>query len=266
MTSYSPKLKMRIWKRIQDACSIAPVVLTENRHLGAGWVHAMIPIARQMYGDDKAAIGKLLQRHNGFIGCHPDFMSMAAGAVARCEFETGNKTNSLDQVRSLREWCSTALQVYGWQLFRDGWRPLTMIIGLLIGLFAYHRSNATRATAIMLFLLIYNIPIWTFRLWSVGYGWRKGVNLPGAMALWPWRKILWSIRLTGAGLVGAAFVLTAREWGRIVYTLGSAGAEGLAWITVAVGFLIGYLLQPRIPLYALLLLLTSIVLSVAWFL
>ena len=266
MTPPKTPITYSTWKRLHDNSMVAVSTTTTLRQLGVGWVNALVPFAQKLYGADREGAQELLKRQNGFYGGHPDFVPLALGAVARTEYEVAKEGVNPLFARNLREWCSAALQVFGWQLFRDGFRPLVLVIGLIIGLFVYHSSNAMRAIAILAFLLCYNVPIWSFRMWSVRYGWRHGADLPQAFIGWKWAKILWSIRWLGAGLVGVAFVITAREWGRIVFLLASHGAEELAWVSVAVGFLLGYMLLPRIQLYSMLMLLIAVVLGMAWLL
>ncbi len=266
MSTKEKQISYTAWKRLHDNSLFTVSSITTLRQLGVGWVNALIPFAQKLYGVDKNGVTELLKRQNGFFGAHPDFVPLAIGAVAKAEWEVAKEKADPSYAKNLREWCSAALQVHGWQLFRDGFRPLILLLGLIIGLFVYHSSNAMRALAILAFLLCYNLPMWSFRLWSVRYGWRKGLDLPQAFMAWKWHKILWSIRWLGAGMVGVAFVLTAREWGRVVFYLGAHGAEELAWVTAAVGFLLGYILLPRINLHSLLLLLIAVVLAMAWLL
>ncbi|MDK9701407.1 MAG: PTS system mannose/fructose/sorbose family transporter subunit IID [bacterium] len=262
----TPEFDSKLWKRLHDGAVIAPVVTTNVRQLGIGWTNALLPIARRMFVNEPAKQAEFLRNQNGFYCGHPDLLPMAIGAVARAEVDTEQSGTAPGIVTSLRDWTSTSFQMIGWQLFRDGWKPITMLLGLIVGLFAYHQSNAVRAIAVLLFLALYNIPLWSFRLWSVKYGWEQGVLLPHAIEQWNLPRILFWIRSVGAFLIGATFVLTAREWGRIVYTIAAQGAEELAWISIATGFLLGYILLPRTTLYKLLLVFLLAVFGVALFL
>lgn len=248
-------LPFKIYKRSQDLALLSQTTFTPERHLGVGLDLAIHPILTNFHSPSS------LYPNGTFYGGHIEFMPMAVGTIAK-EVVTDPPAQQSDLFR-LKEWSSMEFLQLGTKLIDQGWQPLILLIGLIIGLFVYHSTNLSKAIGVLIFLVLYNFPLWLFRIWTFQIGWRYGRDSIAYLKSLPIHQTAWIFQWLGAGLVGVAIVITSKEWGKIVFAFGKHLAEELAWISIAIGFLIGYLLLHKISLYSILLILSVVVFSVA---
>lgn len=249
-----PQLTFKTFKGSQDLALLGQSTFTEERTLGIGLDLAITPVLKEFQ------VEPITQYTRSFFGGHIEFMPMTVGALTK-EI-TSKPSIQYDDFQLLREWCSMRFNHLGTTLFDDAWRPLVMLIGLLIGTVLFYSSNSDRALGVLIFLSLYNLPLWIFRIWSFRLGWKYGRDIIPFIEKIPVERISWLLRWIGAGLAGMAFVITSKEWGGVVFNLGKHLAEELAWVSVAVGFLIGYLFLSKVSLYTLLVICVIVVFAV----
>ncbi|MCX7836279.1 MAG: hypothetical protein N2450_09480 [bacterium] len=247
-------IPFQVVKRSQDLALLSQATFTSERHLGVGLDFAITPILNHL------SHSYSVYPFGTFYGGHIEFMPLSVGTIAK-EVASFPKSDPND-VYLLKEWSSMELHRIGTQLFDRGWRALFLLIGLMIGWFVYQSSNLTKALGVCLYLILYNVPLWIFRFWQFRTGWKLGRNGLSYLKSLPLDRFHWIIRWLGAGFVGIAFVITSKEWGSIVFAFGKHLAEELAWISVAIGFLIGYLLSEKLSLYFILFLFSVVVFSI----
>ena len=86
-----------IWEPTSEMC------LSYERLMSLGFCHAMVPIMKRLYGDDKEELSKGLTRHMSFFNTENQFGALIPGMVASIEEERANGAPySDDMIDSLK--------------------------------------------------------------------------------------------------------------------------------------------------------------------
>ena len=86
-----------IWELTSEMC------LSYERLMSLGFCHAMVPIMKKLYGDDKEELSKGLTRHMSFFNTENQFGALIPGMVASIEEERANGAPySDDMIDSLK--------------------------------------------------------------------------------------------------------------------------------------------------------------------
>lgn len=86
-----------IWELTSEMC------LSYERLMSLGFCHAMVPILKKLYGDNKEELSKGLVRHMSFFNTENQFGAMIPGMVASIEEERANGAPySDDMIDSLK--------------------------------------------------------------------------------------------------------------------------------------------------------------------
>lgn len=86
-----------IWELTSEMC------LSYERLMSLGFCHAMVPIMKRLYGDDKEELSKGLTRHMSFFNTENQFGALIPGMVASIEEERANGAPySDDMIDSLK--------------------------------------------------------------------------------------------------------------------------------------------------------------------
>ena len=192
-----------------------------ERMIGVGTGVAEEPLLRDLPGGPTgAAYHSALARGAHFFNAHPYLAGLAVGAAARAEHDGA----AADQIERLRTALSGPLGSVGDRLVWAGWLPLTAglaVAGVALGL---------GWTAVLGFLVVYNVGHVALRWWALRQGWRLGLKVVAALQA-PWLQR--AIALVGPGMglgVGLGLPLAAvwlagafAPWARIALA-GFAGA------------------------------------------
>lgn len=144
-----------------------------DRMVGVGVAYAMEPLLRQLPGGRaNGRYAAALKRVAGFFNAHPYLTGMAAGALARVEYDGMPEA----QADRLRRALIGPLGSVGDQLIWAGWLPLSVAVGLILAVLI------SVPAGVVSFLLVYNAVHLTLRSWGLVAGWRSGVGVAGALA------------------------------------------------------------------------------------
>jgi PTS system mannose-specific IID component len=100
-----------------------------DRMVGIGVAHAMEPLLRDLPGGrGNGRYAGALRRVAGFFNAHPYLTGMAAGALARAEYDGVPEA----QADRLRKALIGPLGSVGDQLIWAGWLPLSAAVGLIV--------------------------------------------------------------------------------------------------------------------------------------
>ena len=81
-----------IWELTSEMC------LSYERLMSLGFCHAMVPIMKRLYGDDKEELSKGLTRHMSFFNTENQFGALIPGMVASIEEERANGAPYSDEM------------------------------------------------------------------------------------------------------------------------------------------------------------------------
>jgi mannose/fructose/N-acetylgalactosamine-specific phosphotransferase system component IID len=196
-----------------------------ERMLGIGFGVAEEPLLRGL--PPGAAYRAAVARGSQFFNAHPYLCGMAVGAAARAEHDGV----PAEQVERLRTALSGPLGSLGDRLVWAGWLPFNS--GLALAGIAFGLGWS----AIVGFLVLYNLGHVGLRWWALQAGWTHGLRVAEALRH-PWLRRAGAIVAPAMAVVtGAALPLAAGYlggpypgWGRIVLAVAvGVGVLLLRW-------------------------------------
>jgi mannose/fructose/N-acetylgalactosamine-specific phosphotransferase system component IID len=198
--------------------------------LGCGFAFAMLPGLRSLHGADADEMAESLGRHVELFNAHPYLAGVALGAVL--ELERGGA--DAETVRRFKLAVRGPLGSLGDALVWASWLPALSVLALTlfwIGLPGW--------TAVIAFLVLYNVGHVGLRLWGFRVGLIEGRDVGRRLASADLGRWTERLKRTGALLVGALVgVLLARD--------GGFADAGAVWVALAVvAFLAGLRLGHR---------------------
>jgi PTS system mannose-specific IID component len=169
---------------------------------GEGFLFALLPFLRR-YEPDSEKRRHLMKLSSGFMNTHPCLAPMAMGAILR-RMADGGKFDE-QQWHGWREGLCGPLGTLGDRLIWDGWKPFVFIVAAnSLLLFGSSRAILPISLAI---LLVYNGPLWGFRLWGFDEGWRLGPDVLRSIERPLFDRAQVWIERIGALLLGVLFVI-----------------------------------------------------------
>jgi mannose/fructose/N-acetylgalactosamine-specific phosphotransferase system component IID len=140
--------------------------------LSIGLCFCMIPVGKRLY-PDREEYRAFLKRHLCFFNAHPYFASYALGAIARLEEEAvKNKQIDHRSIDKLKNALIGPLGSLGDQYFWAAIRPASALIGFTI--IALSRDLTVQIGAIILILVLYNVPHLYIRAAGIWHGYQSG--------------------------------------------------------------------------------------------
>ncbi|MBN1559871.1 PTS mannose/fructose/sorbose transporter family subunit IID [candidate division KSB1 bacterium] len=205
--------------------------------IGMGFCFCVIPLARRLYDSPKDR-SEFLRRHLDFFNSHPYFVTYCLGAVTKLE-EQAQQQQWPDwrPISIFKERLTGPLGVQGDQLFWNRIKPMTIAIGMVVGL-------TLGRIALPVFLLIYNIPHFYIRIkgWRLSY--RMGFDIVSVLSTRRFQAIGDKISILGLAAAGA-LISTAAWWSYeqnfavlASFCLSAALTMALIRLKVAVKFII----------------------------
>ena len=142
-----------------------------DRMVGVGVAYAMEPLLREL--PDGRYHGAL-KRVAGFFNAHPYLTGLAAGALARAEYDGVPEA----QIDRLRNALIGPLGSVGDRLIWAAWLPLCAALGLLVAVMGAPLAG------VVTFVVLYNIVHLALRTWGLLAGWHAGTTVAGVMGGW----------------------------------------------------------------------------------
>ncbi len=222
-----------------------------ERMLGLGVGVAEEPLLRGLPADGAASpYRRAVARGARFFNSHPYLAGLAVGAAARAEHDGAPP----ELIERLRAALCGPLGSIGDRLIWAGWLPL------LSGLTLAAISLGAGWTAVVAFLVVYNVGHVALRWWALRAGWAHGVRVASALHHPLLQR---GTALAGPAMacaVGAALPLTAQYLAAHF----EAGARGMLAAAAVVGFLAVRWLPGRVTGLRLGLGLAAVALVVGW--
>ena len=219
---------------------------------GAGFLFALFPFLRRI-SDDSDERSQLVRRSSGFMNTHPALSSFAMGAMLRRMAD--EKTLAQEDWQNWRENLCGPLGVTGDALVWDGLKPLVFMLAFALWFFV--GAPATILLLSLVIFLLYNAPLFIFRLWGARQGWRRGkavlqvLELPFFVQSRKW------IERIGAALAGFCCI--------VGFVLAS-DFQLLSIVQFGIGFLILWLsVRANWPLFSSLVFTVALVPLSTWF-
>lgn len=204
-----------------------------DRMVGIGVAYAMEPLLRDLPGGPtNGRYTAALKRVAGFFNAHPYLTGMAAGALARVEYD-GVPDAQADR---LRRALIGPLGSIGDQLIWAAWLPLSVAVGLMVAVLG------SVTAGVVSFLIMYNVVHLGLRSWGLIAGWRSGVGVAGELT----GRVMHAAMRVGAAAapfaLGLAIPLTA-SW--LLREFGSHERLGAALVAL-LGLLLARVLAPTL--------------------
>jgi mannose/fructose/N-acetylgalactosamine-specific phosphotransferase system component IID len=214
--------------------------------LGCGFAFAMLPVLLRLRKGDPASVRDMLQRHSEHFNAHPYLANLALGAACRMEEEGRDP----EEIRRFKLAVRGPLGGLGDALVWVGWRPATVLAGLVLAL-----AGASPGATVAVFLVVYNLGHLLLRIWGFKVGLERGSQvgdslrrvafpkqadrlaavgvllLGGVLALslhWAWEAMSWPLLL---------LAITGCVWG--LWLGGLVGQRGWRWTFWAISAAIG---------------------------
>jgi len=159
--------------------------------LSVGFAFTILPAARELYPESKKR-AIFLRRQLAFFNSHPYVAPFAIGAVLRLELE-GESPEKIDR---FREALVGPMGSMGDQLFWATIRPAVMLFG--IALLRVFEPWLSTAAALILVLLVYNIPNIYMRWHGLNKGFELGYQLIRELRIENYERLLFRYRILGA--------------------------------------------------------------------
>jgi PTS system mannose-specific IID component len=194
-----------------------------ERMLGVGLGYASEPLLEDLKTVDPVRHSEAVVRSTEFFNCNPNLAGLAAGAIARAEYDAMPG----EQIVRLRTALCSPLGALGDQLFWAGLVPA--LIGAALAAVAFGAGW----WAIAGFLLCYNLIRVGTAVWALSTGLATGMQVGAAISRsWVARWIPWAGAAAGFS-VGLAIPLVAAWFLDGIGTLGAVGTLAVAATGVA---------------------------------
>ncbi len=158
--------------------------------LSVGFTFSLLPAARKLYPDSGERIN-FLRRQLAFFNAHPYVAPFAIGAVLRLEMD-GHPPEKVDRFRDA---LIGPMGSMGDQLFWATIRPAVMLFG--IALLRVFEPWLNTFAALIIVLLVYNIPNIYMRWHSLNKGFELGYRLIKELKIENYERLLLRYRILG---------------------------------------------------------------------
>jgi len=170
-----------------------------------GFAYSLLPVLRQVHGDDPEALGEALARHLAPVNTHPYFAAPLLGAVAALEAQ-GRPGEAV----RLKEMAAGPLASMADQFFWVGLRPTAALLAALL------LAWGSLLGGVLVFLVLFALPQLVLRLILLVRGWREQRQIVARLARLDLPR--WTRRVAVLG--GAAA-------GAVAASMGAAVGDGL---------------------------------------
>jgi PTS system mannose-specific IID component len=170
-----------------------------ERMLGLGYSACLIPFVRKRI-TGQAERSDSLKRNLVFFNTHPYMASWILGAVMKLEDQNVEPS----QVDRFKKRLSSSLAAVGDQLFWSHLKSLSVMIAAVCALY-------DEWTAVLVFLIVYNIPHFIMRIKGLKDGYDKGFDVVKVVSMQRFRPLLDALLKISAVVAGILLVFFAKS-------------------------------------------------------
>ncbi len=172
--------------------------------IGTGFCFCALPITRRL-SETTEDQKEFLYQHLTFFNAHPYFASWCLGAVAKLEEEAAaDNWESKQIIAQFKKTLTGPLGSIGDRIFWNGVKPLASGIGLILALLIGWY-------AVIVFLVLYNIPHFYFRIKGLFVGYKNGFDIVTIISEKPYRRFIVFLSILGAVAAGI-YAILACKW------------------------------------------------------
>ena len=205
-------------------------VLNRRGMQNLGFAGAMGPVSEKLDADGR---NRLLLRHLSFFNCNPNFVPLIVGGVLRMEEERAEGKPVTDEdIDRFKKALAGPLAAMGDMLLMGNIKPIALTFGCL---FAIHKLPI----GLVAVFLLYNVAIWSWRLWGIYFGYAKGWGLVSVLSGPRFQRVLSVAEGASAGMAG---LLLGFMLSRVPGEGHALAVPGIALATITL-----YLLKRDIP-------------------
>lgn len=247
MTRLSPLVRFRVWLRLfllQGSWNF-------ERLQGLGFFFAIYPALQKLYSGER--LQQVCREHAGYFNTHPFLAPFVAGAVLELEERRSQGEDEPVNVHEFKEMVAAPYAAVGDALFWGGLRPLAAGIALLFAVKGI-------ILAPVIFLVLFNLAPFWFRIFGFSRGYRSGVE--SLEFLQRHRLPDWAIRIKETAVVllggtGAFLVFQQLQ--------GSQLPKFLGFLAIPLVLLLGLCARRGISTLLLVLLTTAVIVCLSLF-
>ena len=170
-----------------------------------GLAYILGPALKKIYPQPEQRRAAIL-RHLEFFNTHPYMVNLFAGLIAALEEEKARA----EDISTIKKNMAGALAAIGDSLFWATWRPLAALIIIVIYIVRQGFIDCECPFGYpLLFLLIYNLPVLSWRWYSLVWSYRQKTALIRRLVNWPIKRIILGLEYFGLllMLIGILFYL-----------------------------------------------------------
>ena len=169
----------------------------------AGFLYMMMPVLKKL-NKGKQSFIETCRRHMGFFNIQPYFVTILAGIVLSLEKENADR----EKINTLKMTLTGPISAVGDSFFWGTWRPFTAFVAAVLFLlsednvkYCFDVSHLppflVMETALLVFLVMYNIPVLYFRLYGLIQVFRGKMRVADLIGKIKNIKLIENIRETG---------------------------------------------------------------------
>ena len=170
--------------------------------LALGFCFSALPICKRLLKSDEER-EEFILRHLEFFNAHPYFASWCLGATAKLEEEALRKRHvDYQSISKFKDRIGSATGAIGDILFWNLIKPISAGIAVIIALLGL-------VLAVPIFLVLFNIPHFIFRVSGVFRGYKQGFDIISEISMRRYSRLLTWLSRYGVIITGMLFSVSA---------------------------------------------------------
>lgn len=169
-----------------------------------GFLFAIYPLLKIIYGGDKEKIMEAVRRHINFFNTNFFFASAALGVMAKLEEELPGdmQARKESEIENTKMGIMGPLAAIGDSLFWSGIKPFALLTGAAIVLLG-NFTNESVIAAVLVSLLVFNVPKLVIKYYLLAKSYYNYRELFILIQKVKFQNLMKSIKVIGIGLGGA---------------------------------------------------------------
>jgi len=169
--------------------------------LNQGFVFSILPAIKTIYRDKEKLINNLL-KHLEFFNTHPFLSPYIIGSVVRIE-----EDKSSNNINDFKIKLGNFLASFGDRLFWKYLKPFSVLTGLAIILMFRAFFPYNILIGLLLFLVLFNVPVFIIRYKGLTNGYKYGKNITQHIPVYIINKLNKNLAIAGLIILGIIFIV-----------------------------------------------------------